>query len=164
MLYINNDTLSFEDVKSNLLSKEKFDLEVNSVDKGESLSVRGRTQEKGSTSYKRFKSKSKCRKFNKTCRYFKKPGHYILDCFILKKKKEKQERGKSQQSSEAANIEADSDDDVLLFVVSSNKRSKIEWILDSGCHMSEKGMHLLSKKGHLGDGYSSIDVRGESTD
>ena len=43
MLYGNNDTSSFEDVKSNLLSKEKFDLEVHSMDKGEGLSVRGRT-------------------------------------------------------------------------------------------------------------------------
>ncbi|KAF1881861.1 hypothetical protein Lal_00038502 [Lupinus albus] len=86
MLCGNNDTLSFEDVKSNLLSKEKFDLEVNYVDKGEGLSVRGRTQEKGSTSYKKFKSKSRCHKSNKTCCYCKKPRHDITDCFILKKK------------------------------------------------------------------------------
>jgi hypothetical protein len=46
MLYGNNDTLSFEDVKSNLLSKKKFDLEVHCEEKGESLSVRGRTLEK----------------------------------------------------------------------------------------------------------------------
>ncbi|KAF1884185.1 hypothetical protein Lal_00035251 [Lupinus albus] len=134
MLYGNNDTLSFEDVKSNLLSKEKFDLEVNSVDKGEGLSVRGRTQEKRSTSYKKFKSKSRCRKSNKTCRYCKKPGHDIPDCFILKKKQEKQEKRKTQQSPKVANIEADSGDDVLLSIVSSNKRIKIEWILDPECY------------------------------
>jgi len=95
MLYENNHTLSFEDVKSNLLSKEKFDLEVHSMDKGEGLSVRGRTQEKGSTSHKKSSSKSRGRKSNKTCRYCKKSGHEISDCFILKKKQEKQENGKS---------------------------------------------------------------------
>lgn len=133
MLYGNNDSLSFEDVKSNLLSKEKFDLEVHSVDKGEGLSVRGRTQEKGSTSHKKSRSKSRGRKSNKTCRYCKKSGHEISDCFILKKKQEKQEKGKSPQSPEAANIEADSGDDITLSVVTSNKRSKTEWILDTGC-------------------------------
>jgi len=89
MLYGNNDTLSFEDVKSNLLSKEKFDLEVHYVDKGERLSVRGRTQEKGSTSHKKSRSKSRGRKSNKTCRCCKKSGHEISNCFILKKKQEK---------------------------------------------------------------------------
>ena len=38
MLYNNNDT-SFEDVKANLMSKEKFDLEAHTK-KGEGLSVR----------------------------------------------------------------------------------------------------------------------------
>ena len=109
MLYGNNDTLSFEDVKSNLLSKEKFDLEVHSVDQGEGLSVRGRTQERRSTSDKKFRSKSRGRKF---CCYCKKPGHEISGCFILKKKQEKQEKGKTTQSPESANIEADSDCDI----------------------------------------------------
>ena len=39
LLYINNETLSFEDVKFNLKSKEKFDLEVRSDDKVEGLSL-----------------------------------------------------------------------------------------------------------------------------
>lgn len=39
MLYVNLDTLAFEDVKSNLLSKEKLDLEIYSRDKGEDLNV-----------------------------------------------------------------------------------------------------------------------------
>ncbi|KAK2428994.1 gag-protease polyprotein [Trifolium repens] len=102
----------------------------NGIRKGEGLSVRGRTQEKGSTSFKNSRSKSKGRKSNKFCRYCKKPGHEISDCRILKKK---QEKGKTPQSPEAANVETDSDGDVTLSVVSSNKKSKIEWILDSGC-------------------------------
>ena len=92
MLYGNNDTLSFEDVKSNLLSKEKFDLEVHYVDKGEGLSVRGRTQEKGSTGHKNSRSKSRGRKSNKTCRCCKKFGHEISDCFILKKNKKNKKK------------------------------------------------------------------------
>ena len=90
-MYGNNDTLSFEDVKSNLLSKEKFDLEVHSEDKGEGLSVRGRTLEKGSGSFKKSRSKSRGYTSEKTCRYCKKFGHDISDCFILKKKEEKKE-------------------------------------------------------------------------
>jgi len=46
MLYINSDIMSFEDVKSNLLSKEKFDLNIH-ADSTEGLEVRGKTTEKG---------------------------------------------------------------------------------------------------------------------
>ena len=133
MLYGNNNMLSFEDVKSNLLSKEKFDLEVHSEDRGEGLSVKGRTQEKWSTNKKRFRSKSRGHKSNKTCHYCKKLGHNISDCFILKKKQEKEGKKKPLQSAEAANIENEYDSDVLLSVVTSDERSKTEWILDSRC-------------------------------
>jgi hypothetical protein len=40
MLYGNHTSLSFEDVKSNLLSKEKFDVDSRSEPKGEGLIVR----------------------------------------------------------------------------------------------------------------------------
>jgi len=40
LLYSNNETLSFEDIKASLLSKEKFDLELLSNDKDEGLNVR----------------------------------------------------------------------------------------------------------------------------
>jgi len=49
LLYSNNDTLSFKDVKSTLLSKEKFDPEVRSDDKAKGLFVRGRSFEKEGT-------------------------------------------------------------------------------------------------------------------
>ena len=45
MLYSNSDTISFEDVKANLLSKEKFDHDIH-ADPGEGLAVTGRTTEK----------------------------------------------------------------------------------------------------------------------
>jgi hypothetical protein len=41
MLYGNHTSLSFENVKSNLLSKEKFDVDSSSEPKGEGLIVRG---------------------------------------------------------------------------------------------------------------------------
>jgi len=40
LLYSNHDTLSFEDVKANLLSKENFDFEI-CAEKGEGFSMRG---------------------------------------------------------------------------------------------------------------------------
>jgi hypothetical protein len=40
MLYGNHTSLSFENVKSNLLSKEKFDVDSHSEPKGECLIVR----------------------------------------------------------------------------------------------------------------------------
>jgi len=40
LVYSNNDTLSFKDVKANLLFKEKFDLEVRSDNKAEGQSQR----------------------------------------------------------------------------------------------------------------------------
>ena len=49
LLYRNNDAISFEDVKANLSSKEKYDLEVHSDDKAEGLSIRGRSSENTDT-------------------------------------------------------------------------------------------------------------------
>ena len=63
-LYTNNDTLSFEDVKTNLLPKEKFNLEVHAK-KGEALSVRGESLDKMKT----FKSKIQSCKSSKSYRY-----------------------------------------------------------------------------------------------
>ena len=86
LLYSNN-TLSFEDVKSNLLSKEKFDLEVCSDDKAKGLSVRGRSFEKEGTNWRNSRSKPKGRKFDKFCKYCRKPGHLVVEYYKLKNKK-----------------------------------------------------------------------------
>ena len=74
--YNNNNTLSFEDVKANLLFKEKFDLEAH-TEKGEGLSVRGESFDKGNIS----KSKFERRKSNKFCSYCRKLGHVMSECF-----------------------------------------------------------------------------------
>jgi len=65
LLYNNNETLSFEDVKSNLLFKGKFDLEVHSDDKAMGLSMRGRSSKKWNNSNNNFRSKSEGCKTNK---------------------------------------------------------------------------------------------------
>ena len=58
MLYSNFDTISFEDIKSNMLSKEKFDLDIhaNSV---EGLVIRGKTTEKENGNRSKNRSKPK---------------------------------------------------------------------------------------------------------
>jgi len=59
MLYSNSDTISFEDVKSNLLSKEKFNHDIH-TNFAEGLVVRGRTTEKRGNGGRR-KNRSKSR-------------------------------------------------------------------------------------------------------
>jgi len=74
LLYSNNATLSFEDAKSNLLSKEKVDLEVCSNDKAESLSVRRRSSKKGNNGKKIPYQNSENVKSTKTYNFCKKSG------------------------------------------------------------------------------------------
>ncbi|KAH0765169.1 hypothetical protein KY285_001040 [Solanum tuberosum] len=132
MLYGNNKTLSYEYVESNLLSKEKFDLDVHSEDKGEGLFVRGRSQDKGSTSKRKFRSTSKGHNFSKTCCYCKKPGHDISNFYKLKNKNEREETNKKMQKVvEAGVVESDSEGDVLL-AISDDKRNSSKWVFDTG--------------------------------
>ena len=97
MLYTNSDTISFEDVMSNMLSKEKFDHDIH-ADPTEGLVVSGRTTEQNGNSNKR-KNQSKSRNphSNKTCNYYGKLGHIQANCWKLKKKKEKKKRRKLLQ-------------------------------------------------------------------
>ena len=80
LLYSNNETLSFEDVKARLLSKENFHLEVR-AEKGDGLLVRGESFGKKNPTKSRFER----HKSNKFCRYYKKSGHVIFECFELKR-------------------------------------------------------------------------------
>ena len=57
MLYANHTSLTFENVKSNLLSKKKFDVDSRSESKGEGFIVRGRTQQAGSSNKPKSRSK-----------------------------------------------------------------------------------------------------------
>ncbi|KAL8161669.1 hypothetical protein V2J09_013158 [Rumex salicifolius] len=145
MLYGNNsDSLCLEDVKSNMLAKEKFDVDKDSESNAEGLYVRGRNGDKPSKHRSKFKPKpdNKYKGSNnngKSCKYCKKAGHDVSECFKLKNKKENQKQGQSSdqggQSTHSVNSCTDGD---LLLVDHDSQDTKTEWILDSGCtfHMS----------------------------
>ena len=69
LLYSNDKTLSFKDVEASLFSKEKFNLELHSNDKGEGLNVRCRPPGKKGTIRRNSNSNSKRCKSNKFCKY-----------------------------------------------------------------------------------------------
>ena len=110
MLYSNSDTISFEDVKANLLSKERFDHDIH-ADPGKGLAVRGRTTEKrGNGNKKKSRSKSQNPHANKICHFCNKLGHIKADCWKLKKKNEEKEKTAIADCV----VESESDGDVLL--------------------------------------------------
>lgn len=80
MLYSNYDTISFEDVKSNLLSNEKFDLDIY-ADSAERLVVKGKTIENGNVNRSKNCSKSRNPHAGKTCNYCGRLGHIVADCW-----------------------------------------------------------------------------------
>ena len=132
MLYSNTDTISFEDVKANLLSKEKFDHDIH-ADQGEGLVVRGRTTEKkGNGNRKKSRSKSRNPHANKTCHFCKKLGHIKANCWKLKNKNDE----KGNTATADCVVESESDGDVLLatsLATTSGKGVDDNWVLDSGC-------------------------------
>jgi len=130
ILYNNSNTISFEDVKSNLLSKDKFDLHIH-TDFGEGLVVRDKTTKKSNGNRSKNRSKSKNPHAGKTCNYCGKLGHIVADCWQLQKKREKEENN-SHKPAEVSFAESDSTEDVL-FATSTKKGSDYDWILDFGC-------------------------------
>jgi len=85
LLYSNNDAISLEDVKANLLSREKYDLEMHFNGNDEGLSVTDRPPEKEDTSRRNFRSKSKGSKSCKFCKYCRKLGQ--LNATNLRKRR-----------------------------------------------------------------------------
>ena len=79
MLYSNSNTISFEYVKSNLLSKEKFDLDIH-ADSAEGLVVRGKTTEKRNGNRSKNRSKPRNPHAGKTCNYCGKLGYIVANC------------------------------------------------------------------------------------
>jgi len=134
VLYSNYDTISFDGVKSNLLSKEKFDHEIH-ADFAEELVARGRTTEKGNGNKKKNSSKSRNPHAGKTCNYCGKLGHIVANCYKLKNKKEKEEKNQSKKPAMADCVvesESKSDEDVLV-ATTSGKGVDDDWILGYGC-------------------------------
>ncbi|KAG6499814.1 hypothetical protein ZIOFF_039606 [Zingiber officinale] len=131
MLYGNRETISLEDVKSNLMSKEKFDADSSPGETAEGLMVRGRNSERGSSNRPKFRSKSKDRKIDKdkSCRYCKKTNHVISDCYKLKNKLEREEKAKGkkiEKNAEADVVENDSDGDVLLATDTEQRGNQVD--------------------------------------
>ena len=113
MLYVNYITLTVDNVKSNLLSKQKFHTEIHSKISGEGLMVRGRTQERGSSSsscscsssssssssssISRNQFSSNCRSKNsKYCRYCKIKGNEMSVSYKLKNKQDREDKDKGK--------------------------------------------------------------------
>ena len=83
---------------------------------GEGLMVRGRSQERGSSYRNQFRSKSRG-KNSKYCRYCKKKGHKIFECYKLKNKQDRKDKGKGKQpekSTEASIVETEFDGDCFV--------------------------------------------------
>jgi len=111
-LYSSTELLSYEDVMSALLSKEKFDFEMHLDKNAEGLFIRSGSAKKNSKS-----------RFKGGCNYYHEPEHKFSECHKLKFKKENKE--KAQISVEAAFVEIYSDCDVLL-ATSCEKGSAFE--------------------------------------
>ena len=141
ILYSNFDTISFEDVKSNLLSKEKFDHDIH-TDSAERLVVRGRTTEKrGNDSRRKNHSKFRNPHVGNTYNFYGKFGHIAANYWKLKNKKEKEEKKNQSKKPVTADrvveSESESDGDVLVATISlaitSGKGVCDDWVLDFGC-------------------------------
>jgi hypothetical protein len=114
MLYGNHTSLSFENVKSNLLSKEKIDVDSRSEPKGEGLIVRG----------------SRYHKSNLYYRYCRKNTHHISQCPRVRNKDERKKKELDKSSAEASFVET-LDSGEALFVAFVEKC--FSWVLDSAC-------------------------------
>ena len=87
------ETISIEDVKQSLLSKDMIDNNLigssstlNS-NQNDALFARGRPKERDSSNGQQ-RSRSKSRHKNLTCNYCKKKGHIKTDCYSLKRKQQ----------------------------------------------------------------------------
>ena len=105
-LLYGKDTISMEDVKSSLHSRElRKRVSGEGEDHAEGLFVRGRTTErtvdKRNESRGRSRSKSK-NKRKGNCRYCRTPGHYKFECPKLKQKEQK---GKNKDKDVAGIVE-----------------------------------------------------------
>ena len=141
------ESLTFE-VVVNALKSRDLELKVETKERGEGLSVRGRTsnrslnqkQNGNKRSKSRFRSKSRVRR---TCYYCHKEGHYIKDCF----KKQKDDKERKPIDGDLAIVSNESENGEVLAVCLDNDNS--DWILDSGCtyHMcpNKSWFHTYSK-------------------
>ncbi|XP_073360341.1 uncharacterized protein [Aegilops tauschii subsp. strangulata] len=128
------DTLTRNEVYEALNSKEKMKLMVphdgSSSSQAEGLSVRGRTKEKNSNNGNIGKSKNGYRgrsqsRDKKYCRYCKRDGHDISECFKLQNK---EKRKGSKQGESSTNVARDDSSDDALVVIAGCAETNDEWI------------------------------------
>jgi len=133
------DTLTLNEVYEALNSKEKMKLMVphdgSSSSQAEGLSVRGRTKEKNSNNGNGGKSKNGHRgrsqsRDKKYCRYCKRDGHDISECFKLQNK---EKRKGNKQGENSANVARDDSSDDALVVTAGCAETNDEWVLDTAC-------------------------------
>jgi len=78
--------------------------------------VRGRSSEKKGIGRRNFRSKSKGCKSNKFCKYYRKLGHVVDECYKLKNKKERDHN----HFAEAAIANSGSVGDILLVTTTNS--------------------------------------------
>jgi hypothetical protein len=117
MFYENHTSLIFENVKSDLLSKENFDVDSCSKSKGEGFIVQGRTQQAGSSN--KPKSKSSQGIIN--------PTFFVIIAKLITmwsqvKNKERYNKKEADKSSAEASIVENSDGGEALMITSNDEK------------------------------------------
>jgi hypothetical protein len=139
------DTLTLNEVYEALHSKEKMKQMVSqdgsSSSQAEGLSVRGRTKDKIPNNGNRDKSSNGYRGRYKSCKYCKKDGHDISECYRLQNKEKQKNNSEKENESDgqAAVVTKHQDYDGNVLVASTyDADTGDDWILDSACsfHMS----------------------------
>jgi hypothetical protein len=139
------ESLTLEDVRSNLLVKSDIDNDLTTAESSHQdvglFVERGRHKERNPSSG-RTRSKSKHK--NLTCNYCKKKGHIKADCYKLKNKKKAQPKG---ASSGEVNI-AESYTGDVLYVTDGKDKFEKNWVLDTGASQHtrfESGLSRMSR-------------------
>nr|XP_015638684.1 uncharacterized protein LOC107281003 [Oryza sativa Japonica Group] len=140
------DTLTLKEVYDALHAKEKMKKMVpseGSNSQAEGLVVRGRQQEKNTNNKSRDKSssiyrgRSKSRGRYKSCKYCKRDGHDISECWKLQDKDKRTRKyipkGKKEEEGKAAVVTDEKSDAELLVAYAGCAQTSDQWILDTAC-------------------------------
>ena len=140
------DTLTLKEVYDALHAKEKMKKMVpseGSNSQAEGLVVRGRQQEKNTNNKSRDKSsssyrgRSKSRGRYKSCKYCKRDGHDISECWKLQDKDKRTgkyvPKGKKEEEGKVAVVTDEKSDAELLVAYAGCAQTSDQWILDTAC-------------------------------
>ncbi len=145
-LFYSRDTLTLKEVYDALHAKEKMKKMIpseGSNSQAEGLIVRGRQQEKNRKNQSRDKSsssyrgRSKSRGNYKSCKYCKRDGRDISECWKLQDKDKRTEKyiskGKKEEEGKAAVVTDEKSDAELLVAYADCAQTSDQWILDTAC-------------------------------